>query len=99
MDTQGWILTLNGQVDQGIEVLRQAVATRSFPDAHYHLAEAYLKKSYPEEAQKQLDIATRHVNEAKEKKQPFDPALEIKIADATHRAKEMIRAKSEAKVP
>jgi tetratricopeptide (TPR) repeat protein len=99
MDTQGWVLTLNGQVDKGIDVLRQAVATRSFPDAHYHLAEAYLKKSYPEEAQKQLDMAAQHVNQAKEKKQQFDPTLEAKIQDAQARAKEMIRAKSEAKVP
>lgn len=99
MDTQGWVLTLNGQVDKGIDVLRQAVATRSFPDAHYHLAEAYLKKSYPEEAQKQLDLAAQHQAQAKEKKQHVDAALEVKIQDATSRAKEMIRAKSEAKVP
>lgn len=97
MDTQGWMLTLNGQVDRGIDVLRQTVATRSFPDAHYHLAEAYLKKQYPEEAQKQLELASQHVNAAREKKQPVDAALEARIQDATARAKEMIRAKSEAK--
>jgi tetratricopeptide (TPR) repeat protein len=97
MDTQGWMLTLNGQVDKGIDVLRQAVATRSFPDAHYHLAEAYLKKSYPEEAQKQLELASQHVSAARENKQPVDTALEARIQDATARAKEMIRAKTEAK--
>src|SRR5687768_11395366 len=46
MDTHGWLLTLTGQVDQGIELLRAAREIRPIPDVHYHLGEAYLKKQY-----------------------------------------------------
>jgi tetratricopeptide (TPR) repeat protein len=42
-DTHGWVLTLNDRPQEGIELLRQAVALQSFAEGHYHLGEAYLR--------------------------------------------------------
>ncbi|MGH7214172.1 MAG: tetratricopeptide repeat protein, partial [Tepidisphaeraceae bacterium] len=71
-DTHGWVLTLAGEVDEGINLLRELVDRNPFPDAHYHLGEAYLKRSYPEEAVTQFRAAKKAIEEAEQKKQPID---------------------------
>ena len=44
LDTHGWLLTLAGKVDEGIDTLRAAIEIRQLPDIHYHLGEAFLRK-------------------------------------------------------
>ena len=86
-DTHGWLLTLTGSVDQGIDLLRQVADTNTIPDAHYHLAEAYLRKGFGEEAVRQLDIASEMLKKREMDKQPVDRStLKEKIDAATARA-------------
>jgi tetratricopeptide (TPR) repeat protein len=92
-DTHGWILTLCGQVDEGIDVLRKANEIKQIPDTHYHLGEAYLKKQFAEEAMRELDKAMELVKRAVTLKQEVDPSLQPKIEAAIGRAGVMMRQK------
>ncbi|HEX8521136.1 MAG TPA: tetratricopeptide repeat protein [Tepidisphaeraceae bacterium] len=96
MDTHGWMLTLAGQVDDGIALLQNVVDTSPIVDARYHLAEAYLKKAFPDEARKQLDLARAMIQRMKSENRPYDPTLDGKIEQALGRAEEMRRSKSQA---
>ena len=79
-DTYGWTLILSGKADDGIEVLHQVVDQADFPDAHYHLAEAYMRKGGMwEDAKRELNAATSVANQAKH---PVDPAMIQKIRAA-----------------
>jgi tetratricopeptide (TPR) repeat protein len=93
-DTHGWVLTLNDRPQEGIDLLRQAVALRSFPEGHYHLGEAYMRAAAGEEAQKQLEMAAEMLRQADEKKQPIDLALKARVDAALTKAKELNRSKS-----
>ncbi|MGB7159457.1 MAG: tetratricopeptide repeat protein [Tepidisphaeraceae bacterium] len=99
MDTHGWMLTLNDRPQEGIDVLRQAVSLKSFPEVHYHLGEAYLKTASPEDAQKQFEMAAEQIRQADEKKQDIDPALRTRVDAALAKAKEQVRTKSAAAAP
>jgi len=96
MDTHGWLLTLAGQVDDGIALLQNVVDTSPVVDARYHLAEAYLKKAFPEEAKKQLELARAMIKRMTEMHQPYDPALDGKIDNAMLRVQEMLKSKGQA---
>jgi tetratricopeptide (TPR) repeat protein len=101
LDTHGWLLVLSNRVDEGIEVLRIANETKSIPDAHYHLAEAYLKKgvndsSFVDQAQRELELALDLVKRAEQLKQPVDQALRGKIENAQGRAALMTQQKKSA---
>jgi tetratricopeptide (TPR) repeat protein len=98
-DTEGWALILNGQVDDGINVLHQAIDQSDFPDAHYHLAEGYLRKQLPEDAQRELNNASDLIDKAKTAKQQVDAVLAGKIGDAQKRAQKMISDKTQAAAP
>ena len=78
-DTYAWTLILAGKVDDGIEVLHQVVDQADFPDARYHLAMAYLRKSPPQpaDAKRELNSATMKYTE-----KPTDPAMRAKIEAA-----------------
>jgi tetratricopeptide (TPR) repeat protein len=95
-DTHGWMLTLNGRAQEGIDVLRQSIAIKPFAEAYYHLAEAYLKASYPEEALRQLELARQELQAAEDAKRPVDVALKRKVDDAGVRAREAIGSKASA---
>jgi tetratricopeptide (TPR) repeat protein len=86
LDTHGWLLTLAGDTDQGIDKLRTALQIKRIPDAHYHLGEAYLKKDFAEEAVHELQMAHDLYKELKETKQPVDPSLEAKIEGSLAKA-------------
>jgi tetratricopeptide (TPR) repeat protein len=94
MDTHGWLLIMSGDVDQGIDILRRVVETMPVMEAHYHLAEGYLKKAFPEEARKQLDLADAMLKRAEANKQPYDRTLKPKIDSAMQRTQEMLRSKT-----
>ena len=96
-DTQGWVLLLNGRLDEGIDIMHRAIDQADFPEAHYHLAQAYLKKELPEEAQHELSSATDMMQAKADQHQPVDSALKDKIDLASKQADEMIRAKSTGK--
>ncbi|MBA3273238.1 MAG: hypothetical protein H0T11_05120 [Chthoniobacterales bacterium] len=96
LDTHGWVLTLNDRVDEGIDLLRQAIAAKPFTEGHYHLAEAYLKRAYPQEAEKQLELALEEVRKTEEAKGLVPEDLKRKIEDAKLRAQQGIE-KQQAK--
>jgi hypothetical protein len=98
LDTHGWVLTLCNEVDQGIGLIRQAIEKRPFLEAHYHLGEAYLRKSNPDLALEQFAAAGEFVARAEQNKTPVDRSLVEKLDAATARAREMKRQQAEAKV-
>jgi tetratricopeptide (TPR) repeat protein len=98
-DTEGWALILSGQVDDGINVLHQAIDQSDFPDAHYHLAEGYLRKQLPEDAQRELAQANDLIVKATAAKQHVDTTLTAKIDAAQKRAKKMLDDKTQAAAP
>jgi tetratricopeptide (TPR) repeat protein len=93
-DTLGWILVLNGgkDLDEGIRVLQEAVDEFPIIEAHYHLGEALLKKSKPEEAGEQLQHALDMINQAKRDKKPYDAKYESLVKDAIARANKLAAA-------
>jgi tetratricopeptide (TPR) repeat protein len=86
LDTHGWLLTLSGQIDEGIVVLRRANELKQIPDAHYHLGEAYLRKQLPEAAIPELETAMAILTRWIQEHQPVDPTLKTKIEAAQSRA-------------
>jgi tetratricopeptide (TPR) repeat protein len=96
LDTHGWVLTLNNQPQEGIDLLRRAISIQSFPEAHYHLGEAYLKTGAAVDAQKQLEVAVELIRQAEEKKEPVDFALRARVEGALAKAKEAAGTKSAA---
>ncbi len=90
-DTHGWILVLNGQLEEGIDVLRNATDPKhgdAVPaEAFYHLGEAYLKKSLNEEALTNLQRALQIFDDSVKKGVFVDPDLKNKATDAIARAK------------
>ena len=90
-DTHGWILVLCGQLEEGIEVLRDATNPKEegrIPaEAYYHLGEAYLKKSLNDEALMNLDAAAKLFDDSVKKGVFVDPDLKNKVEAARLRAK------------
>ncbi len=86
MDTHGWVLANNGKVQEGIVLLQEVVQRRSFLEARYHLAEAYLKGKYVDSAIRQLNEANQLISEAEARRQPVDPQMKAKVEQAMARA-------------
>jgi tetratricopeptide (TPR) repeat protein len=99
MDTHGWMLTLAGQTDAGIDILRQVNDARQMPEGHFHLGMAYLQKEFPEEAQRELDMASELLKRAKANKQTVDQSLEKRIEDGMARANTMLKNRKQANAP
>jgi tetratricopeptide (TPR) repeat protein len=102
MDTHGWLLTLVGRVDEGIELLRAANDVSPLPDIHYHLGEAYLKKQFGEEAQRELQVAKDMIErQQRERPQPdvYLQQLQGKVENAMARALMVRTKKSTANAP
>jgi Tfp pilus assembly protein PilF len=94
LDTMGWVMVLIGgpSLDRGIEYLDRAVKTGDIPEAHYHLAEAFLRKKFPDEAKKSLARADELVRENLEKN-PADinlKALKDKVNEAMLRVEKAV---------
>ena len=88
-DTQGWVLILNGRLDEGIDVLHQIVDGADFPDAHYHLAEGYLRKGAADDARRELTAAMQVYRAADAAHRTVDRSLPDKIAAAQRQANQM----------
>ncbi len=79
-DTHGWVLVLNDRVFEGLVILEEAAErSPSVPDIHYHLAEAYLRKSETAKASASLEKARASLRRAKEREQFVDPTLDSRI--------------------
>ncbi len=98
-DTHGWVLILNNRVDEGIDVLVQRVLTvdRPIPDAHYHLAEAYLKRSQLEEAQASMEQARAALKRARESGAFVDPSLESRFASVDRKIEQAAKSGKQPK--
>ena len=82
-DTQGWLLILNGRLDDGIDLLHGIAASADFPDAHYHLAQGYIRKGGElENAKAELNAATDLINRMEAAHQPFDQSMKSKVQAA-----------------
>jgi hypothetical protein len=69
-DTHGWLLTLTGSVDQGIDLLRQVADTNTIPVCALPLAEAYLRQGLRRGGGASAEYRVRDV----EKKREMDKA-------------------------
>jgi len=99
MDTHGWMLTLAGQTDAGIDMLRQVNDAKTMPEGHYHLGMAYIQKEFPEEAQRELDTAADLIKRDKQLKKSVDPALEKRVEDGLAKANTLMRTRKQANAP
>ena len=94
-DTHGWVLVQCGspeQVKEGVEILQKVVRQTALPDAHYHLAEGYIKLHDGKKALEELRLAAQAIPEAVTRGTSVSPDLEKKIQNATQKANEMVRA-------
>jgi hypothetical protein len=89
MDTQGWILTRCGQVDDGTQLIQQAVNQRPIIEGYYHLGELALERSSPGAAVGQFQKAKELILEHKNKHQAVDLALETRVDEAYAKAKQL----------
>ena len=96
-DTQGWTLILAGRIDEGINVLQQAIDQSPLPELHYHLAEGYLKKQMPTDAQSELLAADDIIEKEVARHQKVDSALKGKISEALKAAEKMSQAKTDTR--
>jgi Flp pilus assembly protein TadD len=98
-DTHGWVLTLCGGRDAqlGISILEQVVENdQNFLDARYHLGEAYLRSSMPNDAIKQLQIAQDQIERIEQNHGAVNPKLKAAIADSLARARQLADGKADA---
>jgi tetratricopeptide (TPR) repeat protein len=96
-DTQGWVLVLNNRVDDGIDIMHRSIDQADFPEAHYHLAVAYLQKQLPVEAQHELDTATSMIDAKTKDHQLVDPTLKDKIDNLTRKIDDAVGVKPPVK--
>ncbi|MGD9603789.1 MAG: XrtA/PEP-CTERM system TPR-repeat protein PrsT [Gammaproteobacteria bacterium] len=59
LDTLGWVLVTEGQLAEGLELLREALARQDNPLTRYHLAQALSELGRNSEAQAELKIIIR----------------------------------------
>jgi tetratricopeptide (TPR) repeat protein len=99
-DTHGWVLVLADRVDEAIPLLRAAAAKEPpIPDPFYHLGEAYIRKSMPDEAQNSLSRAQDLIKNYTEKGMFIDPTLGPKVEAALAKAKAMPKSASASGTP
>jgi tetratricopeptide (TPR) repeat protein len=88
-DTYGWTLIANGRSEEGFTLVQDALGKRDFPEGHYHLAEALLKRQPPsvEEATAELDKAQQMLDQDGRDGKPVDIALKSHVQEELKRAR------------
>ena|SRR5947209_17197849 len=99
MDTHGWVLVCNQQVDEGINLLQASLERANLNrgpamDTHYHLGMAMLKKNRGAEALRELEKARKMMDDRKNKGQQPDVKLEARLNDGLVKAKQMVNSTS-----
>jgi tetratricopeptide (TPR) repeat protein len=97
LDTQGWVLVLSGQPEQGVDLLNKAIDAQPDPEEYYHLGEGYLKLQYGTEAANQAQQGLDMIDKQPSSQQ--DVKLRAKLQDLITRSDEMIKSKQQANVP
>jgi tetratricopeptide (TPR) repeat protein len=101
LDTQAWLLILNGQVEDGVAQLNKTMldSPALFPEEHYHLGEGYFRMPNPDfaAADKEAKLGLDMIN-----KQPAnvqDATLKAKLQELANRSEEMMKSRQQAQVP
>jgi tetratricopeptide (TPR) repeat protein len=81
MDTHGWILIQAGQVDQGVNILREALTVKQFAEGFIHLGFGYLKLNDKDEADKAAKEAEKLLDGQRKRGEPVDPTIEKKLQE------------------
>jgi predicted Zn-dependent protease len=100
LDTQAWLLILNGSVADGVHILNTAMNSFApFPDEYLHLGEGYLRMDTPDpvQAEMQAKLGLQMVNKRNAGAQ--DDALRAKLQDLVNRSEAMKLGKPQASVP
>lgn len=85
-DTHAWLLVLNNQLAKGIAMLQGVIEKdSSFPDAHYHLAEAYYRNKQYSNARDSIARAKETFDKIISAGGVVDASLEAKIKEAKSR--------------
>lgn len=87
VDTHAWMLTLNGDPDAAIPMLRSVIDIDPFAEARYHLGEAYMRKNRVAEAVDQFKTALEEIEEAADRDSPLNERLRERIEAALSKAK------------
>jgi tetratricopeptide (TPR) repeat protein len=93
-DSFGWLLILNGQTQEGMNVLQKAIDREPFPDAYYHMAEGYLRMNDPESAQRQINLALEAIAKAQEMNEPVTPGIRDKLENLSNRVLDSLRTRT-----
>lgn len=93
-DTHGWVLThLPDRMAQGISLLQQVVASNPpFPEAYFHLGNAYLRDNQPQRALQPLTQAQQMLVTAEQNNQPVDLDLKMKVEQSLSQAQSRVNA-------
>jgi tetratricopeptide (TPR) repeat protein len=94
LDTHGSILVQVGRVEEGIGILQTAIDRKPLPDAYFHLGDAFLKQSKPDQAENALRQALDLIARAERDKQAVDPTLRNRVDEALLRASAMKQQKT-----
>jgi tetratricopeptide (TPR) repeat protein len=95
LDTEGWLLILQGSIAQGVDVLNQVVQTNPYPEACFHLGEGYLRMEYADQAKQQAELGLSLMDKASNP----DPNLRAKLKELDNRSEELAKSKQQAQVP
>jgi tetratricopeptide (TPR) repeat protein len=92
-DTHGWLLVLNNQINKGIAQLQSVIERDSaFPDAHYHLAEAYYRNKQYAAAKGSIESAKEAMSKTIKDGKIVDPSLEAKIKESAIRIDQAVQS-------
>ena len=100
LDTQAWLMILNGSPEDGIDILNKAMDDFApFPDEYLHLGEGYLRKQLPDpvQAETQAKLGLQLVNRSNAG--DVDADIRAKLQDLINRSEETRHARQQAQVP